>query len=137
MEEAVKTILAIDDDPEILKCYKIALENRKFKIEITSDSSAFFQYLKANPVDMVILDVRMPQKNGFDVFKELRAHKNLPVLFVTAYSGSFSLESEPMRAMWEEDFSDGTTDILYKPFTLNDLYEKVEGLIGSSGDGDA
>ena len=52
------------------------------------------------------------------------------MLFVTAYPKSFSVRNEDMLKMWKQDFADGETDIMYKPFTLDVLYQKIEGLIG-------
>ena len=54
------------------------------------------------------------------------------MLFVTAYPGSFNMKSQEMVDMWQSEFADGMTDILYKPFDIDVLYEKVEGLIGPS-----
>ena len=87
--------------------------------------------------ELLMLDVKMPGKSGFDVYNEIREFRDLPVLFVTAYPRSSTLESDQVTRMWQEQFADGTTDILYKPFELEQLYQKVDGLIGpakSSGD---
>ena len=78
-----------------------------------------------------MLDVRMPQKSGIDVFRELKkTHPKLKVLFITAYPKSFSVRDDAMLKMWQRDFADGETDIMYKPFVLDVLYQKIEGLIG-------
>ena len=127
----MKTILSIDDDAEILKCFKLALESHGYRVFATSSFDEFFTILREQPIDLVLLDIRMPGKNGFDVFKEMREYKHLPVLFITAYAGSFALESDSVLEMWQNDFADGETDILYKPFDLKTLYEKVAALIGS------
>lgn len=130
----MKTILALDDDPEILKCIKFALDDRGFQCTTTTDYKDFFKVFQSQSFDLVLLDVRMPRKSGFDVLKKLRHARKTPVLFVTAYSGSFTLESKSVLDLWQKEFADGNTDILYKPFTLANLFEKVEALIGQAAE---
>jgi len=130
----MKKILALDDDPEILKCLKVALEQRGFAATTCSNFTDFTRLFHDQSPDLVLVDIRMPGKNGFEVVKKLREWKNIPVLFVTAYSGSFTLESKPVLELWRTEFSGGLIDILYKPFDIATLYEKVESLIGKAGD---
>jgi len=134
----MKTILAIDDDESILRCFQRALSIKEYTILTTDDPTQALQLIKSNDIDLVMLDVRMPHTSGFQIFQELKEHyKELPVLFVTAYPGSFSLDCQDTVEMWEDCFIDGYTDILYKPFDLDTLYEKIEGLIGLPNDKDA
>ncbi len=84
--------------------------------------------------DVVLLDIRMPKKSGFEIYNEIRQFRKIPVLFVTAYPKSFTGKSNEVVKMWQNEFSDGTTDIIYKPFSLTTLFEKVEGLIGKADD---
>jgi DNA-binding response OmpR family regulator len=127
----LKKILSVDDDPKILKAFESAIQQKGYEILITTDPNEVGKILGENNIDLVMLDVRMPQKSGFDVFRELKKkNKKLKVLFVTAYPKSFSVRNDDMLKMWKQDFADGETDIMYKPFTLDVLYEKIEGLIG-------
>ena len=126
-----KKILSIDDDPQILKAFESAIQQKGYEILTTTDPNEVGKILSENDIDLVMLDVRMPQKSGFDVFRELKKkNKKLKVLFVTAYPKSFSVRNDDMLKMWKQDFADGETDIMYKPFALDVLYEKIEGLIG-------
>jgi CheY-like chemotaxis protein len=133
----MKTILAIDDQEAILDCYEQALSGRGYKVHVTTDPSDGLRLLREHSPDLVLLDIRMPQKDGFEVYEELRNARKIPVLFITAYPKSFTAESERIARMWQGEFAEGTTDILYKPFDLATLYEKVEGLIGGPGDAGA
>ena len=127
----MKKILSVDDDPKILKAFESAIQQKGYEILITTDPNEVGKILGENNIDLVMLDVRMPQKSGFDVFRELKKRTpKLKVLFVTAYPKSFSVRNDDMLKMWKQDFADGETDIMYKPFTLDVLYEKIEGLIG-------
>ena len=127
----MKKIVSIDDEPAMLKCMSQALESRGYELIITSDPAEGIRIQKErDDVCLAMLDVRMPKISGLDVFKELRACKKIPVLFVTAYPRWFNAESEEIAQMWQSEFADGTTDMIYKPFDLDALFEKVEGLVG-------
>jgi DNA-binding response OmpR family regulator len=130
----LRKILSVDDDPQILSAFQAALKQKGYEVFATTDPNEVAKILKEHDIDLIMLDVKMPQKSGFDIFRELKKkYQSLPVLFITAYPKSFSLRSDEMVKMWEHDFADGNTDIMYKPFNVEALYEKVEGLIGLSG----
>lgn len=124
-------ILSIDDEPAILKCIEQALSGQGYELHVTSDAEEGLKMLKEDTsIDLALLDIRMPKKNGFDIYREVRKFRKLPVLFVTAYPGSFTAKVDEVVEMWKNEFADGTTDIIYKPFDLALLFEKVESLIG-------
>lgn len=131
----MKKIVSIDDEPAMLKCMSQALESRGYELIITSDPEEGLSILKKrDDICLAMLDVRMPKISGFDIYKELRKFKPIPVLFVTAYPRWFNADSDEIAHMWEKEFSEGTTDIIYKPFDLQALFEKVEGLVGEPKD---
>ena len=132
----MKTILSIDDEPDVLNCIKASLESAGYNVMTSDHPEDAMTILHDNDVDLMTLDVRMPKMNGFALYEELKKHKkvSVPVLFITAYPTSFSVDSDSVVKMWEEGFGDGDTDILYKPFDIDSLIEKVEALIGPSGD---
>jgi two-component system sensor histidine kinase ChiS len=137
-ESNPRKILSIDDEPDILTVYRSALSLQGYAIETASEPDEGIRMLREQgDFDLLMLDVKMPGKSGFDVYTEIREFIELPVLFVTAYPKSFTLESDQVTHMWQDQFADGTTDILYKPFEIDQLYDKIDGLIGSaSGSGD-
>jgi len=131
----MKKILAIDDDEKMLRCLERVLKSRGYAIVSTDSPEEAIQILREDATfDLVLLDVKMPRKNGFEFYRELRGFRNPPVLFVTAYPRSFNASSDDIADLWTRQFSDGNTDVIYKPFELAALYEKVEGLIGQAGD---
>jgi DNA-binding response OmpR family regulator len=133
----VKRILSIDDEPSMLRCLKQALESQGYELLITDNPEKGLETLKTDMrICLALLDIRMPGKNGFEIYKELREFRKIPVLFVTAYPKSFTTHSDEVVKMWKNEFADGTTDIIYKPFDLDMLFEKVEGLVGSAADED-
>ena len=132
----MKTILAVDDEVAVLECFQMALSRAGYRVLTTSHPGEALDVAEAEKVDLLMLDVRMPKISGLEIYKKLKAKggNTIPVLFVTAYPTSFSIESAPMVKMWETEFSQGDTDILYKPCDIEALVEKVEGLIGPAKD---
>jgi len=125
-----KAILVIDDEESHLQLLRDALGRKDYEVFATSDPAEGFQMLKDNDIKLVLLDIRMPKKTGFDLYKEFEEYQTVPVLFVTGFPEEFSAESDEVIGLWRHQFMAGTTDILYKPFDLPLLYEKVESLIG-------
>lgn len=131
----MKRILSIDDEPMVLRCLQKALEKEGYELRVTSDPDEGLKLLREDPaIDLVLLDIKMPRKNGFEIYREMRQFRNTPVLFVTAYPKSFTAKSDEIVEMWKNEFADGSTDIIYKPFDLSTLFEKVQGLIGGPSD---
>jgi len=131
----MKKILAIDDDIKMLRCLERALKSHGYEIASTQRPEEALRILREDATfDLVLLDIKMPKKNGFEFYREMRGFRNPPVLFVTAYPRSFNAGSDDVADLWTRQFSDGNTDVIYKPLELTTLYEKVEGLIGRAGD---
>ena len=131
----MKKLLSIDDEPMMLKCLSRALKGKGYDLTVTTDPEEGLKMLKEqDDFCLALLDVKMPGKSGFDIYRELMEFRKMPVLFVTAYPRAFTTKSSEVVEMWRNEFADGTTDIIYKPFNLPALFEKVEGLIGKPGD---
>jgi CheY-like chemotaxis protein len=126
-----KLLLSIDDEPMMLRCLEKALKGKGYDLIVTTDPEEGLKIAKErDDVCLALLDVKMPGKNGFEIYKELMEFKKIPVLFVTAYPRAFNAKSDQIVELWKQEFADGTTDIIYKPFDLETLFEKVEGLVG-------
>lgn len=127
----MRKILAVDDDAKVLKVFESALGRKGYQVFVTTDPTKVAEILNQHDIALVMLDIHMPKKSGFEIFKELKKkYQKLPMLFITAYPKSFSMRSDDMVEMWTKDFADGNTDIVYKPFNVDTLYQKVAGLIG-------
>lgn len=126
----MKTILCIDDDGWVLDTLMQALTTRGYRVLATTSTRAGPNSLRPEKVDLVLLDLNMPTKHGLEVFRELEATAPVPVLFVTACSRSFRERAAAIRQEYEKEFRLARTDLLPKPFTLAELFAKVESLIG-------
>lgn len=126
----MKTILCIDDDGWVLDTLLQALTPRGYRVLVTTSTRAGPNALKHEKVDLVLLDLNMPTKHGLAVFRELELTAPVPVLFVTACSRSFRTQAFSVLEGYEKEFQIARANLLTKPFTLTQLFEKVESLIG-------
>lgn len=77
-------ILVVDDDPLICKGLKFNLEQAGYKVTTASTAHAALEHSGRNSFDAAILDIGLPDDNGLDLCKKLKAHRDLPVIFLTA-----------------------------------------------------
>lgn len=80
-----ETILLVEDDATLRFSLSMALKSEGYRVVVASDGDEGLERALREPPDLVLLDVMMPKRNGFEVLRELRAHDPLlPVLLVTA-----------------------------------------------------
>ena len=127
----MKRLLAVDDNHLVLETLVEALTTKGYEVLTVDNADEALSLFRNQAFDLVLLDLQMPGKNGFELYRELGAIQEVPVLFVSGYSQSFSPATPGFSDLWTEQFSLGHTDILYKPFKLTSLFEKVEALIGA------
>ena len=119
-----ETILIVDDDLDILELLKMNLEPEGYNVQTANDGESAVQSACANPPDLILLDVMMPHKNGFEVIKELKNiedTKNVPVILVTA------------RGQTEDKvlgLDTGADDYITKPFDLREVTARVGAVLG-------
>ncbi|MEK7519722.1 MAG: response regulator [Patescibacteria group bacterium] len=79
-------MLVVEDDPFLIKFYKAKLEKRNFVVFCSPDGGRALSVAQEEKPDLVLLDIGLPGKSGFDVLKELKAHaetREIPVFLVT------------------------------------------------------
>jgi len=118
-------IVVADDDPGIIKVVEAALKQLPMPVEVftASDGAKALDAIEKNHADMAILDVKMPQMDGFEVCSKLRQDVKtafLPVLMLTANSDQENRTKGYMV---------GTDDFMSKPFTLPDFLARVTRLL--------
>ena len=122
MEQHKKVVVIGEDDEPIARLLRDAINDEPaYQAVIVPDGALVLETVRQVKADLLILDLMMPGLNGIEVFDRVRADKavqNMPVLFVTAASKDY-----------EKQFSDRRiTDVIAKPFDLNDLLAKVRSL---------
>ena len=110
-------ILIIEDEESIADLEKDYLEINDFKVEIASDGIEGEKKALAEDFDLVILDLMLPGKDGFEVCKSIREKKNLPILMVSAKKDDI----DKIRGLGL-----GADDYMTKPFSPSELVARVK-----------
>jgi DNA-binding response OmpR family regulator len=117
-----KKILLVDDEPDIIDSLKIGLEDNGFAVDTYTDSALALSDFKTNVYDLVLLDVKMPKMNGFELYEKLREKDSkVNVCFITAHEVYY----ESLR----EIFPDMNCDCYVKPINIDDLVRRVKAQI--------
>ncbi|KAA0264999.1 MAG: DNA-binding response regulator, partial [Chloroflexi bacterium] len=118
-----KVVLLIDDDPDVGRLVELILSPMDLTVyQAFTGLDGLRRSYELHP-DLVILDVMMPDLNGFEVGIRLREMSSVPILMLTAYSN----EKEMLRG-----FSVGVDDFVKKPFNKNELEARVRALLRRS-----
>ena len=114
-------ILVVDDDPEIRELLGIILKNSGYEVLKAENGEQAVATLSNNrDIDLIILDIMMPEMSGTQDCKVIRSFSSVPILFLTAKTKDSDKE---------EAFIGGGDDFLTKPFVQPDLLRKVKSLI--------
>ncbi|MEE3450669.1 MAG: response regulator transcription factor [Acutalibacteraceae bacterium] len=119
-------ILLVEDDKNIqeLVCnYFTKKEKNLYKVEVASDGQIGLEKAYENNYDLLLLDVMLPELDGFEICKEIRKESDVPIMFITARAN----ESDILGG-----YALGCDDYVIKPFPLPVLYEKANALIKRS-----
>ncbi len=115
-----KRIALVDDDRNILVSVSMALEAAGFAVQAYGDGAAALAEILADPVDLVLLDVKMPRLNGIEVFKRIHESSAMPVIFLTSKSD----EADQMLGLRL-----GADDYVTKPFSQRLLIERIRAVL--------
>lgn len=121
----MKRIAVVDDEPDITIVLKRGLEHHGFAVDTFNDPQAVLGSFKPGSYDLMIIDIRMPKINGFDLYRELKKRDgNVKVCFLTA----FEIYYEEFRKMFP------TIDVrafIRKPVSISNLVSQVNSTIES------
>ncbi|MBT9317871.1 response regulator transcription factor [Leptothoe spongobia] len=114
-------ILLVDDEPRIVMFLEKGLRQQNHEAESALNGRQALEMALSKPFDLMVLDLSLPELDGFGVLKHLRAvNKSLPVMVITARG-----EADCIRAI-----SFGADDCLHKPFRFGELLPRVRRLLG-------
>ena len=124
------TIALVDDDQHLLTSVTMALEAEGFVVRPHSDPVKALQDLLSRPVDLAVLDIKMPRMDGLELLSRLRSHSSIPVVFLT----SKDAEDDQLHGL-----SQGADDYITKPFSIRLLVGRIRALLrraepGRAGD---
>jgi two-component system response regulator ChvI len=114
------TIALVDDDRNILTSVSIALEAEGFRVRTYTDGAEALRGLSGQPVDLAILDIKMPRMDGMELLGRLRQNSQLPVIFLTSKDDEID-EVVGLRM--------GADDYITKPFSQRLLIERIRALL--------
>ena len=114
------TIALVDDDRNILTSVSMALEAEGFKVRTYTDGSEALRGMTTSPVDLAILDIKMPRMDGMEMLRRLRQNSSLPVIFLTSKDEEVD-EVLGLRM--------GADDYITKPFSQRLLIERIRALL--------
>lgn len=114
------SILVIDDDQELCSIIKKYMDKEGYLVDFVHTGSQGILQVEKNEYQLILLDIMLPEINGFSVLSEIRAISNVPVLMLTAKDD----ESDKIRGL-----RDGADDYMTKPFSIKELIARVGSLI--------
>jgi len=114
------TIALVDDDRNILTSVAMALEAEGFTVRSYTDGAEALKGLTAQPVDLAILDIKMPRMDGMELLAQLRKDSAMPVIFLTSKDDEVD-ELLGLRM--------GADDYIKKPFSQRLLVERIRALL--------
>jgi DNA-binding response OmpR family regulator len=121
----MKRILIVDDEPGITLAFKKGLENEGFEVDTFNDPTAALANFKANSYSLLLLDVKMPRMNGFELYREIEKIDNqVKVCFITA----FEVYYEALKEIFP-DLEAGC--FIRKPVEITELVKRIKAEIYS------
>ena len=115
-----KRILLVDDEYDIALAFKISLENNGFTVDTFNDPEEALSNFKAGLFDLLLIDVKMPKMNGFELYREIEKIDNkAKVCFITAFEVYYKSLRELFPTMRIDCF-------IKKPITTDDLVQRIK-----------
>jgi two-component system response regulator ChvI len=115
-----QTIALVDDDRNILTSVSMTLEAEGFAVRTYTDGAEALRALMQSPVDLAVLDIKMPRMDGMELLEKLRRTSELPVIFLTSKDDEVD-ELMGLRM--------GADDYIKKPFSQRLLIERIRTLL--------
>lgn len=109
-------LLAVDDEPDILRTNKKYLESRGYRGDTAVCAMEGLERLKQNSYDCILLDVLLPDLNGFELCKAVRTLTSAPILFLSCMDD----EEDKIRGLMS-----GGDDYITKPYSLKELAARI------------
>lgn len=115
-------LLAVDDIPDNLLLLQLALEQEGYPVVLVDSGKEALKRIEASPPDLILLDVMMPEMDGYEVTRRIRQHPNLPyipILLITAHEESSLIKGLDM----------GADEFIRKPIQIDELKARVRSLL--------
>lgn len=120
----MKKILVVDDEALLVKGIRFNLQNEGYEVVTGTNGAEAVQLARDPAIGLIILDVMMPEMDGFTACSKIREFSNVPIIFLTA-------KTDDMDKL--VGFDHGADDYLTKPFNILELKARVKALLRRSG----
>ncbi|MBE9543557.1 MAG: response regulator [Proteobacteria bacterium] len=123
-----KRILVVDDEPDFCSIVQGQLEKEGFEVEIAYNGIEGLEKVHANPPDAIVLDVMMPEMDGYEVCKKLKAdekYADIPVVLLTAVASHVT----STRYSHQDGMSTEADDYIAKPASAEEIMESIKRLL--------
>jgi DNA-binding response OmpR family regulator len=121
-------VLVVEDDARIRSVIRMALEGEGYEVVDAGSGEAALRVFAARPVDVVVLDLMLPDINGFDVCRRIRHESDVPILIVSARSDTHDVVA---------GLEAGADDYVTKPFAAKELAARLRALLRRVGGGES
>lgn len=113
-------LLIVEDDKVLKFGLKKCLEEEGYSVQVSENYQGVSDILKSEAIDLVILDVNLPEKDGFEIYKQLVSVRKIPAVFLTARDE----ETDIVKG-----FDLGAEDYITKPFSVNVFLKKIAAIM--------
>jgi len=120
-------LLIIDDDPHLLRLLEMAMQNERYEIRTAQSGRLGLEAMATYRPDLIVLDIMMPNMDGIEVLRRIRAASDIPVIMLTAKSEV----GDRIRGL-----SIGADDYILKPFNLEELTLRIGSVLRRSRQGE-
>jgi two-component system, OmpR family, KDP operon response regulator KdpE len=115
-----RTILVVDDEPDLLNAVRLYLEDEGYQVITATNGEEALAKVRTRLPDLIVLDVMMPEMNGFEALAEIRRASNVPVIMLTVKGE----ESDKVRGLGL-----GADDYVTKPFSQRELLSRIQAVL--------
>ena len=120
----VNRILILDDEPNIVRSLDFVLKKEGYDVSIADDGDQALTMIRGSKPNLLILDVMMPKKNGYDVCREVKSDPALREIYVLI------LTAKGQEADLEQGLAQGADEFITKPFSPMMIAVRVKELLG-------
>jgi CheY-like chemotaxis protein len=134
-QKSKRKILVVDDEPDSSTIFRLALEDNGFIVDAFNDSTLALSAFKPNSYDLVVLDIKMPKMNGYELCEKIKKiDDKVKVCFLTASEEQYAeeLKTQLRKSYGASSSSSATASssfditLIRKPVTLDELVKKVD-----------
>ncbi|MFO8010562.1 MAG: response regulator [Dehalococcoidia bacterium] len=121
-----KKVLIVDDDPNLIRSLEFVFKQEGYEFDTATNGEEAIQKVREGKPSVLLLDIMMPKKNGFDVCQEVKSAPDLRDTHVVILSAKSQVMDK------EKGYSAGADEYITKPFSPKSIVSRVKELLGDS-----